>query len=455
MNEESYALCERLIPSSYVRQARQAVRSRENQIRTFLEHRRWSEDGWDDETIELLLHQLSLMDSNNFPGNCGVGEREARFLSGIVARRHFRLGHGIGRSGDITAIQPKAAGSSILMKLSNVLVTDAIKIAGFTPVVIENLLEGDELRTDLAKIEEKILELGAENICCICSTTSCFAPRAPDRLEEIAILCSKYNVPHVVNNAYGLQSSKCMHLIQQASQVGRLDIFVQSSDKNFMVPVGGSVIAGYNKELVDSISQIYPGRASAASSIDVFITLLTLGSKGYKKLLADRKDMYKYLSQEISKVTALHGERLLNTKNNTISLAISLSQLQGNTKQLTEFGSMLFTRFVSGTRVIAHESPPLVVSGYEFNNYGAHTNRYPCTYLTAAAAIGMTKDDVDMFVKRLDKVLGKCLKNVKSQPDCLVESRIDSSEQSTVELQEGEQLSSDLENKLTLNCKDN
>ena len=70
------------------------------------------------------------MDSNNFPGNCGVGEREARIVSDLVARRHFRLGHGIGRSGDITAIQPKAAGSSLLMKLTNSLALDVIKLTG-------------------------------------------------------------------------------------------------------------------------------------------------------------------------------------------------------------------------------------------------------------------------------------------------------------------------------------
>lgn len=28
-------------------------------------------------------------------------------------------------------------------------------------------------------------------------------------------MCAKYEVPHIVNNAYGVQASKCMHLIQQ------------------------------------------------------------------------------------------------------------------------------------------------------------------------------------------------------------------------------------------------
>ena len=45
----------------------------------------------------------------------------------------------------------------------------------------------------------------------------------------------------------------------QAARKGRLDAFIQSTDKNFMVPVGGSIIAGYNKEFIDKISKTYPG----------------------------------------------------------------------------------------------------------------------------------------------------------------------------------------------------
>ncbi len=62
-----------------------------------------------------------MMDSNNFAGQAGVGEREARVACPLVARRHYRMAHGIGRSGDIGAEQPKAAGSSLLAKLTGLL----------------------------------------------------------------------------------------------------------------------------------------------------------------------------------------------------------------------------------------------------------------------------------------------------------------------------------------------
>ena len=55
------------------------------------------------------------------------------------------------------------------------------------------------------------------------------------------------------------------------------------------------------------------------------------------------------------------------------------------------------------------------ISGYDFKNFGSHSNVYPCAYLTAAAAIGMTKADVDLFIKRLDDVLTK----LKPKPETI------------------------------------
>jgi len=40
--------------------------------------------------------------------------------------------HGIGRSGDVTEMQPKAIGSSVLNKLTNELLLDLIKLSGIT-----------------------------------------------------------------------------------------------------------------------------------------------------------------------------------------------------------------------------------------------------------------------------------------------------------------------------------
>ena len=53
--------------------------------------------------------------------------------------------------------------------------------AGFEPVVVENTLKGDELQTNLADLEAKMSELCPENIACVLTTTSCFAPRVFDK----------------------------------------------------------------------------------------------------------------------------------------------------------------------------------------------------------------------------------------------------------------------------------
>ena len=53
--------------------------------------------------------------------------------------------------------------------------------AGYEAVVIESKLEGDQLVTDLTAIEHQIHTLTADNILCVMSTTSCFAPRSVDK----------------------------------------------------------------------------------------------------------------------------------------------------------------------------------------------------------------------------------------------------------------------------------
>ena len=45
------------------------------------------------------------------------------------------------------------------------------------------------------------------------------------------------------------------------------------------------------------------------------------------------------------------------------------------------------------------------IGGVLFKNFNSHYNAYPCAYLTAAAAIGIQKEEIDRFIKRLQKVL--------------------------------------------------
>ena len=72
-------------------------------------------------------------------------------------------------------------------------------------------------------------------------------------------------------------------------------------------------------------------------------------------------------------------------------------------------------------RVVTH-STEQEIAGHHFTGYGAHHSNYPCTYLTAAAALGITKSDVDSFIRRLDKVFAKKMTAATDQAADAVET---------------------------------
>lgn len=60
--------------------------------------------------------------------------------------------------------------------------------------------------------------------------------------------------------------------------------------------------------------------------------------------------------------------------------------------------------------IIKHQA----CSGYErscslllVSGYGAHADDYPGAYLTVAAAMGMTRSDVDLLCERLDTTIAQ------------------------------------------------
>lgn len=101
---------------------------------------------------------------------------------------------------------------------------------------------------------------------------------------------------------------------------------------------------------------------------------------------------------------------MLKTRGNGISMGITLSTLAAKIEEAGHpagldtkfFGSMLFSRSVSGTRVVTGRDAKSI-SGVDFVGYGAHVDTYPSPYLTVAAAIGMVQEEADVFIDRLDK----------------------------------------------------
>lgn len=63
-------------------------------------------------------------------------------------------------------------------------------------------------------------------------------------------------------------------------------------------------------------------------------------------------------------------------------------------------------------RVIAKNSKKQIGT-FEFQHYGAHIDNYPHNYLTVAAAIGMKREEVIIFMQRLRETLKKLQKKTK------------------------------------------
>ncbi|KAF0984068.1 hypothetical protein FDP41_007983 [Naegleria fowleri] len=500
MNFEEFGeLASQLIQANHAKQALQALNKQQKMFKTLLSQRLLPKEGYSDQQIEALLSLFASMDTNNYENHTGIGEREGRVFSNLVMKRHFHLSHGIGRSGELTSNQPKAAGSSMILQLTNYLVNHALQIAGcrnakksivvpmctgmtlslclrtlandikqpnkkfviwpridqqsvlksidtagLVPLVIENIVNEDgSIEADIPAIEKKIQEVGVENILCVLSTTSCFAPRVPDNVFEIGKICHKYQIGHIVNNAYGVQSKIIMENINKtiASSKSTITCFVQSTDKNFMVPVGGAVVAsgGECEEFVDKVSKLYAGRANMSPILDLFMTLLSMGERRWKELLSEREELFQYFISkfkteettpsensnaihsslsENSQSSAIHvhtkqsltvnttapSQQLITGSNsrNQISFALSLHLSK---EQALRLGGRLFYRNCTGPRVVLKDTTKTVV-GIDFVGYGAHTNEYPHHYITLACAIGIQKCEIDSFFDIFNKEIG-------------------------------------------------
>ncbi|TFF87607.1 MAG: O-phosphoseryl-tRNA(Sec) selenium transferase, partial [Promethearchaeota archaeon] len=90
-------------------------------IKILFEQKSIPEIGWSDNQIRYLLLALSNMDTDKDSDAAQVGEREARIASQLHLDVSAGFCHGVGRSGFLTAPQPKAPGGSVMYVLANYL----------------------------------------------------------------------------------------------------------------------------------------------------------------------------------------------------------------------------------------------------------------------------------------------------------------------------------------------
>ncbi|MFW9865604.1 MAG: O-phosphoseryl-tRNA(Sec) selenium transferase [Candidatus Thorarchaeota archaeon] len=413
-------------------------------IKTLFEQRSVPIEPWNDDQIEFLLLTLSNMDTDKDNKAARVGEREARIASKLHLKTSAGFCHGVGRSGFLTAPQPKAPGGSLMYEISNYLARDtlrnfglpnikeaivvplctgmslsltlgalrpdfsednsnakrtviipqidhksllkSIRFMGLKTKIVQGKIFGDAVKIPIEDIESNI----DKDCYAIISITSFFPPREPDDIKNISKLAQEKDLIHIIINAYGVQSPEWMKLIRSAIDAGRVDAIIQSTDKNFLTPVGGALIASPIKENITKISQTYAGRASATPVVNFLISMLSLGISGYQKLIDEQQQNRILLEEKLSIVAEKLNERILEI-NNPVAVALTLENLKK--EHLFAIGGALYNLRVTGPRVYNPKENP----------FGTCCENYPTPYIVMNAAIGSKKEDIVSAVERFEK----------------------------------------------------
>jgi O-phospho-L-seryl-tRNASec:L-selenocysteinyl-tRNA synthase len=251
----------------------------------------------------------------------------------------------------------------------------------------------ESVTINMATLED-LYSQNQDQISAIISNSCFFSPRVPDPIKDIAKFAQNHNLIHIINNAYGLQSPMLSHIIRQAIDAGRVDAIVQSTDKCFLTPVGGSLITSPISALLEQISQAYAGRASAMPVVQLLISLLSLGKQGYIDAIAQQQHCRSKLENFLCQLAPQIQEHVLDNTN-PVSCALSLTHYSPT--QVAKLGGFLYNLRVTGPRVI---------NTYE-SAFGTccPLGGIPWPYIVMNAAIGVQESHISEAIKRLEKAL--------------------------------------------------
>ncbi len=437
-DDEIERILEKTIPENMLRRGRTTVDSLLGPVKDVLNRRQFPKKALTDLQLELMFQLLSSMDTDKDPEAARVGEREARVASPYVARLSAGFNHGVGRSGKLAAPQPKAPGASQMQQVANNVALDAIRklgltnmkaglvtplstgmtislvlgafrrdfgvkkvlypridhisphraiaLSGLEEIVIPTLIEGDAVHVDLDVLEKEMRNGGSP---AVLATTTFFPPRESDPVKKISKACAERDIPLVINNAYGVQSERVMSEICSAVDAGRVDAVVQSSDKNFLAPVGASIVVTPKKEFIDSIADTYAGRATAAPITQTLAALLAIGNDTYKNLRKEQLENKTLLEEKMTEIAEKLDQRVLSVWN-SVACAITMDGLD-----VSEIGARLYNTRVTGPRAI------------EKGAIGSSVENYPHSYIVMNAAIGASRIDVETATTKLYKEASK------------------------------------------------
>jgi len=433
-HDEIERILDKTIPESIARRGRTTIDSLMAPIKDVLNRRVFPDKSMTDSQLELMVQILSSMDTDKDPEAARVGEREARIASPFIGTLSAGFNHGIGRSGQLNAPQPKAAGATLMQQITNTVALDAIRklglsnvkagivtplstgmtlalvlsalrrelhiqrvlypridhlspkrgiaLTGLKEVPVSTVIEDDAVRVDIGDLEKRISQTKS---CAVLSTTTFFPPRESDPVKVIARLCADHDIPLIVNNAYGVQSQDTMAQLRSAIDAGRVDAVVQSSDKNFLAPVGGSIVVSPKPSVIEWTADTYAGRATAAPVVQTLSALLSLGLERYNDLQKQQVENHAILKERLQGFADSHGQRVLAVKN-SVAYAVTMNGLD-----VRGIGARLYNARVTGPRAI------------EAGAFGSSVDDYPHSYIVMNAAIGVRREDVETATTKLDK----------------------------------------------------
>jgi O-phospho-L-seryl-tRNASec:L-selenocysteinyl-tRNA synthase len=195
----------------------------------------------------------------------------------------------------------------------------AVALAGLRLEVVQCRAKEEALETDMEALAARVSSLGAERVCCVLTTTSCFAPRVPDKAvclffsETFFLFFISFesggrggaDVQRIADPSFGEQrvrSAVGEHYDESCqSAAGGAGGRVRAVAGQELDGAGGrrrhlrqSVRAGQQfvnktkqKERITFLTfgfknNRYAGRASSGPIVDLFVTLLSLGVAGWK-----------------------------------------------------------------------------------------------------------------------------------------------------------------------------
>ena len=437
-HDEIDRILDKTIPESIARRGRTTIDSLMAPIKDVLNRRVFPDKSMTDSQLELMVQILSSMDTDKDPEAARVGEREARVASPFISSLSAGFNHGIGRSGQLNAPQPKAAGASLMQQIANTIALDAIRKLGLSnvkagaviplstgmtlalvlgamrrelrvqrvlypridhlspkrgialtsleEVPVSTVIEDDAVRVNVGDLEKQISRTKS---CVVLSTTTFFPPRESDPIKTIARLCADHDIPHIVNNAYGVQSQEIMAQVRAAIDAGRVDAVIQSSDKNFMAPVGGSIVVSPKPIIIEWTADTYAGRATAAPVVQTLSALLSLGLDRYRDLQKQQIENLAILRERLQAVADSHDQRVLDVIN-PVAYALTM-----NGFDVQDIGARLYNARVTGPRAV------------EAGAFGSCVDNYPHSYIVMNAAIGARREDIETATTKLDKETSK------------------------------------------------